>query len=53
MNIMALRSNRAFRQEAFETPVEDLLPLRWSVLIWLVLAAGSWVIVIFGASLIF
>lgn len=53
MNIMALRSNRAIRQESFDTPEEDLLPLRWSVLIWLTLAAGSWAMVIFVASLLF
>jgi hypothetical protein len=53
MNVTALRSKQFARQDVFDAPDDDLIPLRYSVAIWLVLAAGSWAVVIYAASLIF
>lgn len=53
MNEMALRSKQALNQDALNTPTDELVPLRWSVPIWLALAAGSWVGVIYVVSLFF
>jgi len=53
MNEMALRSKQSLGQDTFNAPDEELIPLRWSVPIWLVLAAGSWVAVIYVVSLFF
>lgn len=53
MNVTALRSKHNVRQVTFDAPVDDLLSLRWSVAIWLTLAAGSWAAVIYAVSLIF
>lgn len=53
MNVMALRSKQVIRQDNFETPAKDVLPLHWSILIWLALAAASWAVVIYAASFLF
>ena len=53
MNVTALRSKQVVRDVVHEMPDDDLIPLRWSVWIWLTLAAGSWAAVIYAASLIF
>jgi hypothetical protein len=53
MNVTALRSKQFARHHVFDAPDDDLIPLRYSVGIWLVLAAGSWAAVIYAASLIF
>lgn len=52
MSDTALRSKLALTDEAFSPPNEELLPLRWSIAIWLVLAAASWGAVYFVLSLI-
>jgi hypothetical protein len=53
MNDMALRTKQALGQDSFGAPEQDLIPLRWSVVIWLVLAAGSWATVFYIGSLFF
>lgn len=53
MNVMALRSKQVIRQDNIETPAENVLPLHWSILIWLVLAAASWAVVIYAATFFF
>ena len=53
MNEMTLRSKQALGSDGLGAPSEDLIPLRWSVPIWLSLAAASWVAVIYGISLLF
>ena len=52
MSDTALRSKLALTDETFSPPEEELLPLRWSIAIWLVLAAASWGAVYFVLSLI-
>ena len=53
MNDLALRSRKILDPNMFEAPAHDVLPLRWSVPIWLFLAAASWTAVYFVASLFF
>lgn len=53
MSDSALRTKLVLTDEAFSPPDEDLLPLKWSILVWLVLAAASWGAVYFVLSLIF
>ena len=52
MNDTALRSRQILRHDMLEVPEPDLLPLRWSVPIWLILAAASWAGVFYVVSLI-
>ena len=47
-----LQSKLSLVDETFSPPAEDLLPLRWSIAVWLVLAAASWAGVYFALSLI-
>ena len=42
MTETALRSKLVLTDEAFSPPDEELLPLKWSIAVWLLLAAGSW-----------
>ena len=53
LNEMALRTKQALGQDAFDVPEQDMIPLRWSVVIWLALAAGSWAMVFYIGSLFF
>jgi len=56
MNETALQSlqfRQALDHDALQMPEEDLIPLRWSVALWLVLAAVSWAGVFAVVSLIF
>lgn len=52
MNETALQSRQVLSHDALDVPQEDFIPLRWSVAIWLVLAAGSWAAVFYVVSLI-
>jgi hypothetical protein len=52
MSNAALRSKLTLTDEAFSPPEEELLPLKWSIAVWLVLAAASWGAVYFVLSLI-
>jgi hypothetical protein len=52
MNETALRTKMPLANDALNAPDEDLLPLRWSIPVWLVLAAASWGAVYFVLSLI-
>jgi len=52
MNDTALPSRLHLRQDLHAAPAEDLLPLAWSIPIWLVLAAASWAAVYGLISLI-
>ncbi len=52
MTETALRSKMVLTDEVFSPPDEGLLPLKWSIAVWLVLAAGSWGAVYFVLSLI-
>jgi len=52
MNETALHSKVHATREAFAAPHDDLLPLRWSIPVWLVLAAASWAAVYGLISLI-
>ena len=38
----ALQSKLTLVDQAFEPPQEELLPLKWSIAVWLVLSAASW-----------
>jgi hypothetical protein len=53
MNETALQSRQALSNDTLQMPQEDFIPLRWSVALWLVLAAGSWAAVFYVISLIF
>ena len=53
MNETAFRTKQAMGEDAFNAPAQDLIPLRWSVVIWLALAAGSWAAVFYIGSLFF
>lgn len=52
MSDTALRSKIPMTDEAFSPPEEELLPLKWSIAIWLGLAAASWGGIYFVLSLI-
>lgn len=52
MTPTAFRSKLALSDDGYSPPEEDLLPLKWSIPIWLVLAAASWGAVYFVISLI-
>lgn len=49
---LLLRPELPLTDEAFGQPQEELLPLKWSIAVWLVLAALSWGAVYFVLSLI-
>lgn len=51
MNNTVLQSKTAVSDDGFDAPDDELLPLRWSIPVWLVLAAASWTGVYFVASL--
>jgi hypothetical protein len=51
MTETALRSKMTIPNVAFAPPQEELLPLKWSIAVWLVLAAGSWGAIYFVLSL--
>lgn len=42
MNDTALRAKMQRTGEAYSAPDDDVLPLRWAIPVWLVLAAASW-----------
>jgi len=52
MTETALRSKMVLTDETFSPPEEELLPLKWSIAVWLLLAAGSWGGIYFALSLI-
>lgn len=52
MSDTALSSKLSLRDESFSPPEEELLPLKWSIAIWLALAAASWGGIYFVLSLI-
>ncbi len=52
MTETALRSKMVLTDDAFSPPAEELLPLKWSIAVWLLLAAGSWGGLYFVLSLI-
>jgi hypothetical protein len=52
MTNTALRSKMTQADDAFDPPQEELLSLRWSIAVWLVLAAASWAGAYFALSLI-
>lgn len=49
---LLLRPELPLTDDAFGQPQEELLPLKWSIAVWLVLAALSWGAVYFVLSLI-
>lgn len=52
MTNLLLRSKLALVDESYSPSEEDVLPLKWSIAVWLVLAAASWGAVYFALSLI-
>lgn len=52
MTNLLLRSKLALVDESYSPPEEDVLPLKWSIAVWLGLAAASWGAVYFALSLI-
>ena len=42
MNDTALRAKMQLSGETYRAPADDVLPLRWAIPVWLVLAAASW-----------
>jgi hypothetical protein len=52
MTDSVLRVRMPLTDEGFAPPQEELLPLRWSIPVWLVLAAASWAGVYFALSFI-
>ena len=42
MNDTALQTKTRLAGETYHAPADDVLPLRWAIPIWLVLAAASW-----------
>lgn len=40
-------------EDSLQEPRDDVLPLRWSIPVWLVLAAASWAAIYYALSLIF
>jgi hypothetical protein len=53
MKVTALRARQVHAEDAFERPARDLMPLWWSVPIWLVASVATWAAVIYAGSLFF
>jgi hypothetical protein len=52
MSETALRPKLALVERTLDPPEDGLLPLRWSVAVWLVLAGAAWGLIYFLVSLL-